>query len=97
MKYAHSMRQQDPDREKAKRELIFDYLKQSDLEIAAVLDQCEMDLGDILRLQVNDVVALNRKISDDISVTVEGAPWYTARIGQTDTKKAVKLVDSLLQ
>ena len=56
-----------------------------------------MDLGDILRLQVNDVVALNRKISDDISVTVEGAPWYTARIGQTDTKKAVKLVDSLLQ
>lgn len=93
MKYSRVAKQHDPERESQKKELMLDYLKQSELEITAILDECEMDLGDILQLQVNDVVSLNRRISDNIVVNVEGIPWYSARLGEDDVKKAVKIVD----
>lgn len=94
-KYARAAKQQDPEKEKAKKDLVLDYLKQSDLEVEAILDQCQMTFGDILQLQVNDVIALNKKIDSNICVTVDGIPWYYARLGETKTKKAVKLVDSI--
>lgn len=97
VKYAHSTKQQDPEREKMNQELMMDSLKQSELEMEAVLDHCQMSLGDISLLQVNDVVVLNKKIDTDLDINVEGIPWYTARLGELETKKAVKLVESILK
>lgn len=95
VKYSHSSKQQDPDKEKAKKDLMLESLKQSELQLEAVLDRCHMGLGDIALLQVGDVIALNKKIDSDVSVNIEGIPWYTARLGEVDTKKALKLVDSI--
>ena len=67
-----------------------DYLKQSDLEITAVLDNCQMSLGEIVELQVDDVIALNKRIDEDILVDVEGLPWYTARLGELDKKEGAE-------
>lgn len=92
-RFSRTSRQHDPDRERQKKELLLDYLKQSDLGIDVVLDQCQMTLGDVLQLQQGDVVALNKRIDSDISVLVEGLPWYQARLGELDMKKAVKIVD----
>ena len=94
-KFARAMKQQDPEKEKVKKDLVMDYLKQSDLIVEAVLDQCQMTVGDVLQLQVNDVIALNKRIDSDISVTVDGVPWYNARLGESKTKKAIKIVDSI--
>jgi len=94
-KYMHSNRHQDPEKEKYKQELIIDYLKHSDLEITAFLDTCSMSLADISTLQVNDVVLLNRRIDDDINVEIEGIPWFTARIGESNSRKAIKLIKAV--
>jgi flagellar motor switch protein FliM len=94
-KFARTAKHQDPEKEKVKKELVLDSLKQTELEIAAILDKCQMSFGDILQLQVNDVIALNKKIDSNICITVDGVPWYNARLGETKTKKAVKLVDSI--
>lgn len=91
-KYAHASKQQDPERERAKRDMMMDYLKQSDLDLEAVLDICHMSLSDIALLQPNDVIALGKKIDSDIRVNVEGIPWFTARLGEVNSKKALKLV-----
>lgn len=95
VKYAHSAKQQDPEKERLKRDLVMDYLKQSDLEIEAILDRCQMSMFDIAQLQPNDVIALNKKIDSNLLVNVEGIPWFTARLGEVDTKKALKLVDTI--
>lgn len=95
VKYSHSSKQQDPTREKQKKDLMMESLKQSDLRLEAVLDNCQMSLGDIALLQINDVIVLNKKIDSDIRVNIEGIPWYTARLGEVDTKKALKLVDTI--
>lgn len=94
-KYARASKQQDPEKEKAKRDLVMEYIKQSDLLVEAVLDQCEMTYGEVLALQVNDVIALNKQIDSDICITVDGVPWYYARLGESKSKKAVKLVDAI--
>lgn len=94
-RYSRSSKQQDPDKEQEKKDMIIHSLKQSDLEIKAVLDQFQMSLGDILQLQVHDVIALNKKIDSNICVTVDGAPWYYAKLGESKLKKSVKLIDTI--
>lgn len=93
LRYTRAVKHPNPELESQKKDLMMDYLKRSDLELCAILDQCDMNLGDILRIQVGDVVTLNKRISDNICVTVEGVPWYHGRLGETDRKKAVKIVD----
>lgn len=92
IKYNHSMRQMDEDKEQQKRDRMLDYLKDSNIELEAHLDDCTMSLGDLSQLQVNDVISLNKKIDEDISVRVEGIPWFKARLGEIDSHKALKLV-----
>lgn len=95
MKYMHSNKHQDPEKERYKQDLIIDYLKHSDLDVSAFLDTCPMSLADISQLQVDDVVILNRRIDEDIIVEVEGIPWFTARIGEAGSRKAIKLIKAI--
>ncbi len=92
IKYNHSMKQQDEEKEQQKRDRLLDYLKDSNIELEAHLDDCTMSLGDLSQLQVNDVISLNKRIDEDVSVRVEGIPWFKARLGEVDSHKALKLV-----
>lgn len=91
-KYNHSVRQQDEDKERAKRQQILSSIKESEITLEAHLDDCVMSLGEISQLQVNDVISLNKKISEDISVKVEGIPFFRARLGELNAQKALKIV-----
>jgi flagellar motor switch protein FliM len=94
-KYSQGVRQQDQEKEKQKQDLLMDYLKRSDLRIEAFLDKCTMSFEEVTDLRVNDVLMLNKRIDDDIEVHIEGMPWYSARMGESNGKKAIKLVKSL--
>jgi flagellar motor switch protein FliM len=94
-KYSQGTRQQDQDKEQKKQDLLMDYLKKSDLNIEAYLDRCTMSFEEVTDLRVNDVLMLNKRIDDDIEVHIEGMPWYSARMGESNNKKAIKLVKSL--
>jgi len=94
VKYNRSSKKQDALREKQKRERVFEYLKQSEISLEAHLDDCFMSLGEIAQLQINDVIFLNKKIDEDITVSVEGIPCYKARLGEVDSKMALRLVDT---
>ncbi|MEA4896421.1 MAG: flagellar motor switch protein FliM [Oscillospiraceae bacterium] len=94
VKYNHAMKKQDALKEKQKRDRVFDYLKQSEINLEAHLDDCFMSLGEIAQLQVNDVIFLNKRINEDISVSVEGIPCYKARLGEIDAKMALRIVNT---
>lgn len=51
-----------------------------------------MPLGEIANLQVNDVISLNKKISDDLVVEVETIPFFRAKLGELGEQKAIKLI-----
>ena len=86
---------QDANKDQEQQVSIMETIKQSDLEIGAVLDRFEMSLEDILQLQVQDVIALNKKIDDNIDIMVEGEPWYHAKLGKSKLKKSIKLIDTI--
>ena len=91
-KYNHSTKQQDEDKEKVKKQQILNSIKESEIFLEAHLDDCVMSLGELSQLQVNDVISLNKKISEDICVRVEGIPFFKARLGELDSLKALKII-----
>ena len=93
VKYAHSVRHQNPEREQKKRELLLGYIKESDLTVEAILNEFKMSLSDISLLQPGDVIDLNKKIDSPITVNVEDVSWCTAIMGEINQKKALKLVE----
>ena len=94
VKYNHSTKKQDTMREKQRYDRVFDSIKQSEINMEAHLDDCFMSLGEIAQLQINDVIFLNKKIDEDISVSVEGIHCYKARLGEVDSKMALRLVNT---
>ena len=96
-KYSHGSRNQDAEKEKHKKNLMLGYLNDSGLEVEAVLDTFQMNLSDVAALQPGDVIALNKKIDSDITVNIENTLWCTARLGEVDEKKALKIVDILVK
>lgn len=93
--HSRTSKQQDANKNQEQQTSIMETIKQSDLEIGAVLDRFEMSLEDILQLQVQDVIALNKKIDDNIDIMVEGEPWYHAKLGKSKLKKSIKLIDTI--
>ena len=94
VKYNHSTKKQDALKEKQRYDRMLDSIKQSEISMEAHLDDCFMSLGEIAQLQVNDVIFLNKKINEDITVNVEGIPCYKARLGEVDSKMALRLVNT---
>lgn len=90
-KFVRNSKRTNVELEHIQKRLIWDHLNDSDLEIKAVLDEFQLDLRDVLQLQVEDVIPLNKGIDKDIYITVDNTPWYSAKLGETRTKKAVKL------
>ena len=81
------------DKEMNRKEQLTNSLNGSTLELTAVLDNLYIDMQDIINLKVSDVIPLNRRIDDDIILTVEGEPKFTVRVGDRKIKKSVKICD----
>jgi len=93
MKYTRGTKQQDEEKERQKKQQILSSIKDSEITLEAHLDDCVMSLGELSQLQINDVISLNKKISEDISVRVEGGiPFFRARLGERNSQKALKII-----
>lgn len=94
-KYTTATRQLGTKKEEVRKGLIMEHVSRSELTVEAILDECTMNFNDITHLQPGDIIALNTKITNDINIKIEGIDWCTARIGQLDENKAIKIVDVL--
>lgn len=90
-KYERSVKQLDENKEEQRRNLIFNSLVDSDVEIKAVFDQFALDLQDIMELKVDDVIPLAKPVNSEIQLLIDDNKWFSAQLGQTKLKKAVKI------
>lgn len=74
LRYAHSTKRQDPEREEAKKRLILESVCASKMEMKVLFDQFQMSLQDIMQLQPDDVIPLNKSIHSDVLVTIDKIP-----------------------
>lgn len=90
-RWARSTKKLDPKRENERRLSLMDAIKDSDLEIDAVLCDTELDLYDVLNLQVGDVIPLNMPIDSNVQVKIGNNLWFDGKLGIRNNKKAVKI------
>ena len=74
-----------------KKQLVLENVCESELEMKAVFDEFTMPLHEILGLQPMDVIPLHKTVNSDISITIDDTVWFTAKLGETKRKKAIKL------
>ena len=63
------------------------------MELRVIFDRFQLELRDIMSLQPDDVIPLAKRVDSDVLITVDQIPWFTAKLGQTKQKKAVRLND----
>ena len=90
-RYTGSKRKTDERRENERRDSIMFGISTTDLEIKAVLGSINLDLYEVLTLQVNDVIPLNKKISENILVRVGNRDWCDGKLGTYNGKKAIMI------
>ena len=63
----------------------------TDLVVKAVLGEINLDLYEVLTLQVNDVIPLNKKITENIQVRIGERDWCDGKLGTYNNKKAIMI------
>jgi len=73
------------------KRVIMTTLKESKLTISGILGKTEATLGEILSMQVNDVIILDRNSNADVDVNVDGEKWFEGKWGTKRNKGVVKI------
>ena len=95
-RYTGSRKKTDKGRETERRDNILNGISTTDLEIKAVLDEIKLDLYEVLTLQVNDVIPLNKNIASNITIKVGDRVWCDGKMGTYNNKKAV-MIDNFIE
>lgn len=90
-RYSGQRRKTDAAREQERRDSIMTGISTTDLEIKAVLGMINLDMYEVLTLQVNDVIPLEKKISENIVIKVGDRVWGDGKLGTYNNKKAIMI------
>lgn len=72
---------------------IFEFIQEVEIDVCAKLGDTKISINDLLNLEVGDVVLLDQKINDDITVSIGDAKIYKAKPGVIGVKKAIEITD----
>lgn len=87
----------DENRDKVSKSLIRHSLFQSDLEVKTTFAEAKLGLADVLNLQVNDILTLDKAVNDGVTIKVDDTPWFTGKLGNIKNNKAVKVTEACLK
>lgn len=95
-KYVKIPKKDDPEVEQQRKDAIMHSLKNSPLNVSAVLGKTQITLRDLLNLQTGDIIPLDTPVENNmVVVNVERSPWFTGVIGSKKKKYAVKIEKTL--
>ena len=87
----------DESKENMRKQIITESLYDSGLDVRAVFEDTKLELSDILRLRVNDIIPLDKHVNGNVDLYVNNAPWFTGKLGTVKNKKAVKITGMVEQ
>lgn len=90
-RYTRTGRRIDANREQERRDTIMTGISTTDLEVKAILGTINLDLYEVLTLQVNDVIPLDRKISENVEIKIGNKLWCDGKVGTYNNKKAIMI------
>ncbi len=72
-------------------EMIMKSLHKSTLEVSAVLGGTTLDLQEVYNLQVGDVIDLAKPKDSQVTLCVEGQPWFEGKLGVYNKNSAIQI------
>ena len=90
-KTVRSVRRYDAAREQDRRDTIMKALNESPLTVTAVLGEISLDVSDVLNLQVDDIIPLDKNINSNVTLKIGDTPWFDGKLGAFNQNKAVKI------
>lgn len=73
------------------QEEIFDYLRDTDLEMIAQFEHTELQMSDVYHLAVGDVIDLGQSKDSKVFLNIGGKRWFDGRMGVHGKNMAVKI------
>ena len=95
-KFSSGKRAGSPTKETERKENLMSTLSQSELTVTAVLDDTMLTLRDVLNLQINDIIPLNKPITENLELKVGSTCWFDGKLGTLNGKKAFR-IDNILK
>lgn len=87
-----SKRAQDSAQEEIVKESLVSNVKESALEVCAVLGETVLSLQEIINLQVGDVIKLDKDVTSDLKININNdVTWFYGTPGVRKKKKVVKV------
>ncbi len=81
----------DVNREIERKDNIMSSLSKTTLTLTAVLSETQLNMSDVLHLQVNDIIPLDKDINSNIAIKIGDKCWFDGKLGIFNNKKAVKI------
>lgn len=72
---------------------IMETLRESPVDVRAVLGRVNVSMKELYELQEGDVIRLDRPKDAPVEIEVEGMPWFYGNLGQKQSKTAVLIHD----
>lgn len=92
MKYVKEKTKQDFEQESKSKDMIMQSLYEAPLTVTGVLGETEIKLQELLSLQKDDVLLLNKEVKDgSVDVKIEDVPWFTGTMGKNKNNYAVRI------
>ncbi len=79
----------------ADKESIMGSLKASALNVSGVLGGTMLSLHDVLNIQIGDVIVLDDKTYEDVTITVDDKPWFSGKWGAKRKNNAIRINEVL--
>lgn len=73
------------------KESIMQSIKSSKLTVTGVLGKSQASLGDVLNIQVGDVILLDKGINKSVDIEVDGEKWFEGKWGTKKNKGVIKI------
>jgi flagellar motor switch protein FliM len=93
--YARNLKRINSAGDKERRELVMNYLQDSDLEMRCVIGETQVNLKDIVYLNVGDVIQLSKPVNSLIVLDVGRSCWFRGKMGTQRGKKAIQINEVL--
>ncbi len=77
------------------RDELLTNIKECKMDVMAQLGIARLSLDDVYNLHVGDVIDMNKPHDSQVSIHIEGQPWFTGQLGVNNKNIAVKIEERL--
>lgn len=83
------------ERDPEKYAILSKHMEKVELEAKVILGQSNITVNELLQLSTEDVISLNQKIQDPLTLEVNGEPKMHVQVGTVHKKVAVQVMDHI--